>query len=115
MVLQAYEGERATVKDNTLLGKIKLVDLPSALKGEVQASVIFKVDQSGILYVSAHEKTQNNFEKMKITKSLLSESQRKQLANDGERYKDEDTAIRKCLGKRIKYLFFFVIPLLQIF
>ena len=61
-----YEGENIYVKDNHLLGKFNLVDLPKKLKGEVKDDVTFSIDENGILTVSAVETSQGITNSIKI-------------------------------------------------
>jgi heat shock protein 5 len=49
--IQVYEGERALTKDNNLLGKFELQDIPPAPRGVPQIEVSFELDSNGILTV----------------------------------------------------------------
>jgi heat shock protein 5 len=49
--IQVYEGERALTKDNNLLGKFELQDIPPAPRGVPQIEVSFELDANGILTV----------------------------------------------------------------
>jgi len=42
--------------DNHLLGEIVLHDLQKAPKGELAFEAIFRIDENGILYVTARDK-----------------------------------------------------------
>lgn len=55
-----YEGERVMAADNHKLGKFELNDLEMAPKGEVAFDVIFRIDENGILNVSARDKKTGN-------------------------------------------------------
>ena len=57
--INVFEGENKYVKDNNLLGMFKLVDLPNKPKGELKVNVNFKIDENGILTVTAFERSQN--------------------------------------------------------
>lgn len=50
-----YEGESRSTKDNNLLGKFKLTNIPPAPEGVPQLDVTFEIDANGILYVSAED------------------------------------------------------------
>lgn len=52
-----YEGERAKVVDNNLLGRFELTGIPPAPRGVPQIAVTFDIDSNGILNVSAEEKS----------------------------------------------------------
>ena len=51
--IQVYEGERARMKDNGLLGKFELSGIPPAPRGVPQIEVTFDIDANGIINVSA--------------------------------------------------------------
>ena len=51
--IEVYEGESILVKDNNLLGKFTISNLPKRKTGEVVFDVNFKIDSNGILTVSA--------------------------------------------------------------
>ncbi|KAJ1694505.1 hypothetical protein LUZ63_011203 [Rhynchospora breviuscula] len=53
--LKIYEGERVWSEDNNLLGQFLLSGIHPARKGEVEIDVSFKIDNDGILHVSAEE------------------------------------------------------------
>ena len=50
---EVYEGESTLVKENNLLGKFKVKNLPKKKAGEVKFDVNFKIDSNGILTVTA--------------------------------------------------------------
>lgn len=50
-----YEGERIIAADNHKLGEFALNDLEKAPKGEVTFAVVFRIDENGILNVSARD------------------------------------------------------------
>merc|ERR1712176_1129636 len=56
VTIQVYEGERAMTRDNHILGKFDLTNIPPAARGTPQIEVTFDVDSNGILNVSALEK-----------------------------------------------------------
>merc|ERR1712228_371533 len=56
VTIQVYEGERAMTRDNHILGKFDLTNIPPAPRGTPQIEVTFDVDSNGILNVSALEK-----------------------------------------------------------
>jgi molecular chaperone DnaK len=49
------QGQSGTFKENTLLGELELSGLRAAARGQVQISVTFALDTSGILNVSARD------------------------------------------------------------
>ena len=56
ILVQVFEGERATTKDNHLLGKFDLTGIPPAARGVPQIEVTFELDSNGILNVAAQDK-----------------------------------------------------------
>jgi len=59
VVFKVYEGERSLAKNNHLLGKFTLKNLPMMPRCEPKIKVIFKIDVNGILFVSATEEHTN--------------------------------------------------------
>ena len=51
--IKVYEGESLLVKENNLLGKFRIKNLPKRKAGEVVLDVNFKIDSNGILKVTA--------------------------------------------------------------
>ena len=56
ILFRVYEGENQFVKNNYLLGKFRLVNLPMKPKNEVDFEVTFDLDEDSILTVTAVEK-----------------------------------------------------------
>merc|ERR1712121_196886 len=92
VTIQVYEGERAMTRDNHILGKFDLTNIPPAPRGTPQIEVTFDVDSNGILNVSAMEKGSGKSEKITITndKGRLSKEEIEKMVNDAETFKDED-------------------------
>ncbi|XP_066388999.1 heat shock 70 kDa protein 4-like [Miscanthus floridulus] len=51
-----YEGESASTKDNNLLGKFRLTDVPPAPQGVPGFDVTFDIDANGVMKVSAEDR-----------------------------------------------------------
>ncbi|KAK4465617.1 glucose-regulated protein [Cladorrhinum samala] len=66
VLFKIYEGERALVQNNNLLGQFSLTDLPPAPRGVPQIEVSFEVDVNGILQVSARDVATGKSEKITI-------------------------------------------------
>ena len=64
--IEVYEGEEKYVKDNNLLGKFKLVNLPPKKAREVTFDETFSIDSDGILTVSAIENSEGIKNSIKI-------------------------------------------------
>jgi heat shock protein 5 len=56
VLIQVYEGERAMTKDNNMLGKFELTNIPPAPRGVPQIEVTFEIDASGIMKIQAADK-----------------------------------------------------------
>merc|ERR1711953_1132842 len=92
VTIQVYEGERAMTRDNHILGKFDLTNIPPAPRGTPQIEVTFDVDSNGILNVSALEKGSGKAEKITITndKGRLSKEEIEKMVSDAEKFKGED-------------------------
>jgi len=92
VTIQVFEGERAMTRDNHILGKFDLTNLPPAPRGTPQIEVTFDVDSNGILNVSALEKGSGKAEKITITndKGRLSKEEIEKMVADAEKFKGED-------------------------
>merc|ERR1712079_589086 len=97
VTIQVYEGERAMTRDNHILGKFDLTNIPPAPRGVPQIEVTLDVDANGILNVSAVEKGTGKAEKITITndKGRLSKEEIERMVNEAERYKGEDDQQRE--------------------
>uniref|UniRef100_A0A2K5R3L7 Heat shock protein family A (Hsp70) member 8 n=1 Tax=Cebus imitator TaxID=2715852 RepID=A0A2K5R3L7_CEBIM len=89
MLIQVYESERATTKDNNLAGKFELTGTP---QGVPQIEVTFDIDANGILNVSAMDKSTGKENKITITndKGCLSKEDIEHMVQEAEKYKAED-------------------------
>merc|ERR1711874_262140 len=92
VTIQVYEEERAMTRDNHILGKFDLTNIPPAPRGTPQIEVTFDVDSNGILNVSAADKGSGKAEKITITndKGRLSKEEIEKMVADAERFKGED-------------------------
>eukprot|EP00607_Mallomonas_marina_P003104 CAMPEP_0182437214 /NCGR_PEP_ID=MMETSP1167-20130531/84893_1 /TAXON_ID=2988 /ORGANISM="Mallomonas Sp, Strain CCMP3275" /LENGTH=658 /DNA_ID=CAMNT_0024630049 /DNA_START=78 /DNA_END=2054 /DNA_ORIENTATION=+ len=96
VLIQVFEGERAMTKDNNILGKFSLDNIPPMPRGVPQIDVTFDIDANGILNVSAVEKSSGKEQKITITndKGRMSAEEIERLVQEAERYKAEDEANR---------------------
>ncbi|QEN03613.1 molecular chaperone DnaK [Thiospirochaeta perfilievii] len=93
MVLQ---GEREMAKDNRLLGKFDLVDIPAAPRGVPQIEVTFDIDANGIVHVSAKDLGTGKEQKIRIESSSgLSDSEIDQMVKDAEMNAEADKAAKE--------------------
>ncbi|KAL5057134.1 hypothetical protein RYX36_028738 [Vicia faba] len=88
--IQVYEGERACVSDNNLLGFFSLSCIPAARGHPLDVS--FAIDENGILTVSAKEISTGNTNEITITndKERLSSDEIKKLIQEADQYRAED-------------------------
>ncbi|KAF2279097.1 78 kDa glucose-regulated protein-like protein [Westerdykella ornata] len=104
VLIQVYEGERAMTKDNNLLGKFELTNIPPAPRGVPQIEVTFELDANGILKVSAVDKGTGKSETITITndKGRLSQEEIERMVEEAEKYAEEDKANRERIEARNK-------------
>ena len=97
VLIQVFEGERALTKDNTLLGKFQLDEIPPMPRGVPQIEVVFDIDANGILNVSASEKSSGKSNKIVITndKGRLSKEEIDKMVEEAERYKAADNEVKE--------------------
>lgn len=92
VTIQVFEGERGFTKDNHLLGRFDLTDIPPAPRGVPQIEVSFDLDANGILNVSAVEKGTGKTNKITITndKGRLSKEDIENMVKTAEEFKSQD-------------------------
>jgi L1 cell adhesion molecule like protein len=110
VLIQVFEGERGLTKDNTLLGKFQLDNIPPMPRGQPQIEVVFDVDANGILNVSASEKSSGTSKKITITneKGRLSPEDIQRMVDEAEQYKEADDLVKAKIeskGKLESYLY----------
>ncbi|KAJ9117511.1 hypothetical protein QFC22_004361 [Naganishia vaughanmartiniae] len=84
--IQVYEGERAMTKDNNMLGKFDLTNIPPAPRGQPQIEVTFEIDANGIMKVSAADKATGKTESIVITneKGRLNQDEIERMVREAE-------------------------------
>jgi heat shock protein 5 len=92
VTISVYEGERAMVKDNHMLGKFDVSGIPPAPRGVPQIEVTFEIDENSIMTVSATEKGTGKSETISITndKGRLTPEEIEQMVADAEKFAEED-------------------------
>merc|ERR1711963_826018 len=97
VTIQVFEGERPMTKDNHLLGKFDLTNIPPAPRGVPQIEVTFEIDANGILQVSAQDKGTNTKDSITITNenNRLTPEDIERMINDAEKFADEDKKLKE--------------------
>merc|ERR1712166_1674923 len=97
VTIQVFEGERPMTKDNHILGKFDLQNIPPAPRGVPQVEVTFEIDVNGVLRVSAEDKGTGKTEKITITndKGRLTEEQIEKMIKEAEQFADEDKKVKE--------------------
>lgn len=97
VLIQVFEGERSMTRDNNLLGKFELTNLPPAPRGVPQIEVTFEIDANGIMKVSAADKGTGRSESITITndKGRLSKEEIDRMVQEAEEYAEQDEAVRR--------------------
>jgi len=102
VTIQVFEGERPMTKDNHLLGKFDLQNIPPGPRGQPQIEVTFEIDVNGVLRVSAEEKGAGSKESITITndQNRLTPDDIERMVNDAERFADEDKKVKERVDAR---------------
>merc|ERR1712096_405472 len=102
VTIQVFEGERPMTKDNHLLGKFDLNNIPPAPRGVPQIEVTFEIDANGILNVKAADKGTGNEEEITITadKNRPSDEEIKEMIESAKRFEEEDKILRDSVQAR---------------
>src|SRR3989344_3907248 len=95
------QGERAMSADNKSLGKFMLDGIPPSPRGMPQVEVTFDIDASGILTVTAKEKTTGKEQSIKITGSTgLSKEDIAKMQADAEAHAVDDEKRKELVEAR---------------
>ena len=89
--IHVHQGEREMAKDNRLLGKFDLVNIPPAPRGMPQIDVSFDIDANGILHVNAKDLGTGKENKIRIESSSgITEDEIQRMVKEGEANANED-------------------------
>jgi len=101
VTINVYQGEREMASDNKMLGRFDLDGIPPAPRGVPQIEVTFDIDANGIVHVSAKDKKTSKEQSIRIQASGgLSDDEIKRMAEEAERFKDEDMKRRGLVEAR---------------
>jgi chaperone protein DnaK len=102
VTIQVFEGERPMTKDNHLLGKFDLQNIPPAPRGVPQVEVTFEIDVNGVLRVAAEDKGAGSKESITISndQNRLTPEDIERMVQDAEKFADEDKAMAEKVAAR---------------
>merc|ERR1711998_273075 len=102
VTIQVFEGERPMTKDNHLLGKFDLQNIPPAPRGVPQIEVTFEIDVNGILRVSAEDKGTGSKESITIIndQNRLTPEDIERMVQEAERFADKDNKVKEQVEAR---------------
>jgi molecular chaperone DnaK len=91
VTIHVTQGERPMAGDNKSLGMFNLEGIPPLRRGQAQIEVTFDIDASGILHVTALEKTTGKEQKITVQGATgLSDDDIKRAQEDAERFAEDD-------------------------
>jgi molecular chaperone DnaK len=89
--INILQGERPMATDNKSLGRFILDGIPPAPRGMPQVEVVFDIDASGLLHVTAKDKASGKEQSIKITGSTgLSKEEVEKMTKEAEMHAKED-------------------------
>ena len=98
VTINVLQGEREFAKDNRLLGRFDLSDIPPAPRGVPQIEVTFNIDVNGILNVQAKDKGTGKENKITIQGSTgLSKDEIEKMKREAEAHAAEDKKRRETI------------------
>ncbi|OJA14531.1 hypothetical protein AZE42_12607 [Rhizopogon vesiculosus] len=89
VLIQVYKGEHGYMRDNNLLSKFDLSNIPPAPHGVPQVEVTFDIDTNSILNIPTSDKATSKSNRIMITndKGCLSEEEIDCIVNNAKKYK----------------------------
>ncbi len=101
VTIHVLQGEREFASDNRMMGRFDLADIPPAPRGLPQIEVKFAIDKSGIINVSATDKSTGKSQSIEITGSTgLSEDEIEKMKAEAEEHAEEDKARRELIDEK---------------
>lgn len=90
--IKVFQGEREMAADNKMLGEFELGGIPMAPRGHPQIEVTFDIDASGIVNVSAKDKSTNKATSITIRSSGgLSDHDIDRMVKEAEEAREKDS------------------------
>ena len=94
--IHVLQGDRGMAINNKSLGKFHLDGIPTAPRGTPQIEVIFKLNQDGILDVSAKDKATSKEQSIRIEASSgLSDEEIEKMKEDAKKHEEEDNKVKE--------------------
>ena len=94
--IHILQGERGMAINNKSLGRFHLDGIPSAPRGTPQIEVTFKLNQDGILDVSAKDKATSKEQSIRIEASSgLSDEEIEKMKEDAKKHEEEDNKVKE--------------------
>jgi heat shock protein 5 len=102
VTIQVFEGERPMTKDNHLLGKFDLQNIPPAPRGVPQVEVTFEIDVNGVLRVAAEDKGAGSKESITISndQNRLTPEDIDRMVKEAEQFAEEDKKLKEKVEAR---------------
>ena len=96
--IHILQGERSMAVNNKSLGRFHLDGIPSAPRGVPQIEVTFKLNQDGILDVSAKDKATSKEQSIRIEASSgLSDEEIEKMKDDAKKHEEEDAKLKEVI------------------
>ena len=96
--IHILQGERSMAVNNKSLGRFHLDGIPSAPRGIPQIEVTFKLNQDGILDVSAKDKATSKEQSIRIEASSgLSDEEIEKMKEDAKKHEQEDAKLKEVI------------------
>ena len=96
--IHILQGERSMAVNNKSLGRFHLDGIPSAARGVPQIEVTFKLNQDGILDVSAKDKATSKEQSIRIEASSgLSDEEIEKMKDDAKKHEEEDAKLKEVI------------------
>lgn len=95
VMIKVLQGERPMAADNKCIGTFMLEGIPPMRRGLAQIEVKYSIDASGILSVSAKEKTTGKEQKITISNPPLADDEIERIKREAEENKEADEARKK--------------------
>ena len=86
VLIHVCDGNRAMTIDNNIVGKFELTGIPLAPRGVPQIQITFDIDASGILIISAIEKSTGKEHKITVRNQERSKKGINSMAEKMEMY-----------------------------